>query len=150
MKFLAVEAQTQQDSGSDKEQFYQKCKLIVKKSFPTFGCFIKMHPWKEYLQEKPEYMAYCKLANEENEKKKDWPIGTKRAKHEEKDGKIIQKALKEAGCHKQGLNTAVAKSRSYDKAVGDLEQLCSSVIDYWRREEEAKLVQCLNTPDRKK
>jgi len=33
--------------------------------------------------------------------------------------------------------------------VGVLEKLSSSVIDYWKREEEAKLIQCLDTPDRK-
>jgi hypothetical protein len=43
MKFLAVEAQTQQDSGSDKEQFYQKCKLIFEKHYPTFFNFGNMH-----------------------------------------------------------------------------------------------------------
>jgi len=33
--------------------------------------------------------------------------------------------------------------------VGVLEKLSSSVIDYWTREEEAKLIQCIDTPDRK-
>jgi len=94
-------------------------------------------------------MAYCKVTNEENEREKYQPIGTKRAKQKEKDGKIIEKALKEAGCHKQGSNAAVTESRSYDKVVGVLEKLSSSVIDYWKREEEAELIQCLDTPDRK-
>jgi hypothetical protein len=110
MKFLAVEAQSQQDSGSDKEQFYQQYKLIFEKRYPTFGNFDDMHLCKEYLQEKPKYMAYCKVTNEENEKKREQPICTKRAKQEEKDGKIIEKALIEAGCHKQGSDTAVAES----------------------------------------
>ena len=57
--------------------------------------------------------------------------------------------MKEAGCHKQGSNAAVTESRSYDKVVGVLEKLSSSVIDYWKREEEAELIQCLDTPDRK-
>jgi len=71
MKYLAVEAQTQQDSSSDKEQFYQKCKLIFEKHYPTFGNFDNMRLCKEYLQEKPKYLAYCKVTNEENEKKKE-------------------------------------------------------------------------------
>jgi len=138
MKFLAVESQTQQDSGSDKKQFYQKCKLIFEKCYPTCNFDDILCLCKEYLQEKPKYMAYCKVTNEENEKKKDQPIGTKRPKQEEKDGKIIKKALKEAGCHKQGWNTAVAESICYDKVVGVLKKLS-----------KVKLVQYLDTPDRK-
>ncbi len=33
--------------------------------------------------------------------------------------------------------------------VDVLEQLSSSVIDYWKREEDAKLMACLDTPDKK-
>jgi hypothetical protein len=61
MKFLALAAETQQDSGYDKEQFYQKCKLILGKRYPTFGNFDNMCLCKEDLQEKPKYMAYCKV-----------------------------------------------------------------------------------------
>jgi hypothetical protein len=37
----------------------------------------------------------------------------------------------------------------YNKVVGVLEQLSSSVIDYWKREKDAKLTACLDTPNKK-
>jgi hypothetical protein len=84
------------------------------------------------------------------DKKNERPTGSKRAKQEEKDGRVIEKALKEAGCHKDGATGVPVQSfGGYDKMVGVLEQLSSSVIDYWKREEDAKLMEILDTPDRK-
>ena len=151
MKFLAIEGQTQQDSGSSMEQFYQKCKLIFEKRYPSFGNFDDLRLCKEYLQDKPKYTAYCKVMEEGNkDKKNERPTGSKRAKQEEKDGRVIEKALKEAGCHKDGATGVPVHSfGGYDKMVGVLEQLSSSVIDYWKREEDAKLMEILDTPDKK-
>jgi len=59
-----------------------------------FGIFDDMGLCKECLQEKKKYMAYCMETNKENGEKKDWSIGAKRAKQEEKDRKIIENALK--------------------------------------------------------
>jgi hypothetical protein len=70
MKFLAIEGQTQQDSGSNSEQFYQKCKLTFEKSSPSFGIFDDFRLCKEYLQDKPKYMAYLKVMDEGNRGKK--------------------------------------------------------------------------------
>ena len=75
MKFLAIEGQTQQDSGSNLEQFYQKCKLIFEKCYPSFGNFDDLRLCKEYLQDKPKYMAYCKVMDEEQGKEKRAPHG---------------------------------------------------------------------------
>ncbi len=67
-----------------------------------------------------------------------------------KDGKVIGKALKEAGCHKDGAKgVPMQYFGGYDKMVGVLEQLSSSVIDYWKKEDDAKLMACLDTPDKK-
>jgi hypothetical protein len=67
------------------------------------------------------------------DKKNKHPNGSKRAKQEEKNGKVIEKALKEANYHKDGVKgVPVQSSGGYDKMVGVLEQLSSSVVDYWK------------------
>jgi hypothetical protein len=72
-----------------------------------------------------KFVAYCKVMEEgSREKKNERPTGSKRAKQEEKDGKVIEKALKEAGCHKDGAKGVPVQSfGGYDKMVGVLEQL---------------------------
>jgi hypothetical protein len=70
MKFLAIKGQSQQDSGSNLEQFYQKCKLIFEKHYHFFGNFDDLWLCKEYLQDKPKYTAYCKVMEEGNRDKK--------------------------------------------------------------------------------
>jgi hypothetical protein len=151
MKFLAVKQQTQQDSGSNMEQFYQKCKLIFKKHCPTFGNIDDLRLCKEYLQDKPKYMAYCKVMDEGNkEKQNECPMGIKRAKQEEKDGKVIEKALQEVGCIKEvAKGDSMQSSGHYEKMVGLLEQLSSCMVDYWKCGEDAKLIACIDTPDKK-
>ncbi len=47
MEFLAIEGQTQRDSSSNLEQFYQKCKLIFEKCYPSFGNFDDLWLCKE-------------------------------------------------------------------------------------------------------
>jgi hypothetical protein len=49
MKFLDIEGQTQQNSGYHVEQFYQKCKLIFEKRFPSIGNFDYLWLHKEFL-----------------------------------------------------------------------------------------------------
>jgi hypothetical protein len=60
--------------------------------------------------------------NERNkEKKNECPMGTNRAKQEENDGKVIEKALKEAGCvNEDAKGVFVQSSGHYDKMVGVL------------------------------
>jgi len=56
--------------------------------------------------------------------------------------------LKEAGCHKDSANgVSVQSFEGYGKIVSVL-QLSSSVMDKWKREEDTKLMACLNTPDK--
>ncbi len=63
---------------------------------------------------------------------------------------MIEEALKEAGCIKEvAKGVSMQSSGHYDKMVGVLEQLSSSMIDYWEQEEVAKLIACLDTPDKK-
>lgn len=64
---FAIEAHSARFWFSDKEQFYQKCKLIFEKFDPTFGNFYVVHLCKENLQEQPKSMAWCKVTDEENE-----------------------------------------------------------------------------------
>jgi hypothetical protein len=42
----------------------------------------------------------------------------------------------------------VQSSSHYNKMVGVLEQLSSSMIDYWKQEDDAKLIAGLDTPDK--
>ncbi len=70
IKFLMIKEQTQQDYGSNVEQFYQKCNLIFEKHYPAFGNFDDLWLYKEYLQDKPKQMAYCKVMGEGNRGKK--------------------------------------------------------------------------------
>jgi predicted secreted Zn-dependent protease len=58
--FFAIKGQTQQDFGSNLEQFYKKSKLVFKKHYPYFGNFDDLWLCKEYLQDKPKYIACCK------------------------------------------------------------------------------------------
>jgi hypothetical protein len=96
-------------------------------------------------------MAYCKVMDEGNrDKKNENPMGLKRAKQKKKDGKVIEKTLKEAGCHKDSAKGDPVQSfGGYGKMVSVLEQLSSSIIDYWKQEEDAKLMACLDTPNKK-
>jgi hypothetical protein len=75
LKILAIKQQTQQDSGSNMEQFYQKCNLSFEKRYPTFGNFDDLWLCKEYLQDKPKYVAYCKVMDEGNKEKKKASLG---------------------------------------------------------------------------
>jgi hypothetical protein len=53
-------------------------------------------------------------------------MATKRAKQEQKDGRVIEKALKEAGCINEGAKgVSVQSGVHYVKMVGVLEQLSS-------------------------
>ena len=70
MKFLGIEETTKQDSGSDAERFYQKCKALFEKRYPQFGnpdCF---KACKEYLQTKPKFASYRRMLDFEEAAKK--------------------------------------------------------------------------------
>ena len=101
MKFLGIEETTKQDSGSDAERFYQKCKALFEKRYPQFGnpdCF---KPCKEYLQNKPKFASYRRMLDlDEAAKKQDTkvrPNGKKKDAKKLEDKKLIGEALKEAG-----------------------------------------------------
>jgi hypothetical protein len=83
LKFLAVEETTQQDSGSDDEQFYQKCKLIFEQHYPTFDNFNDLHMCKDYLKDKAKYLSFHKIMEAGNMKKVEHPTRSKKAKQDE-------------------------------------------------------------------
>lgn len=151
LKFLAVEETTQQDSGSDDEQFYQKCKLIFERRYPTFGNFDDLRMCKDYLKDKAKYLSFRKIMEAGNTKKVERPTSSKKAKQDEVDKKLIESALKEAGCITEGSQKNAQASRSgMDKVVGVLETLGKSVLEFWSREEDSKFLALLDTPDRKR
>jgi hypothetical protein len=45
---------------------------------------------KEYLQDKAKYFSFCKPVEAGNAKKVECPIGSKRAKQEEEDKKLLE------------------------------------------------------------
>ena len=149
MKFMAIEANTEMDSGTGEEDFYQKCKLIYEKRFPAFGNFDDLHSCKEYLEEKPKYMSFRRMQEGAEEEKKNHPVGTKRAKQDAADSNLIKAALKEAGIdHDIPSSNSTGHSGNVDKVVHVLETFGNSVMSFWRDESDAKFVESLASPDR--
>ena len=78
-KFVGNEKVTQQDSGSDSEQFYQKCKKVWDKRYTSLGPFDLFRLCKDYLVTKPEFHMFRQLLLDEEagKNKKEHPAGKK-------------------------------------------------------------------------
>ena len=99
-KFIGIEEVTQQDSGTDSEQFYQKCERIWDKRYASMGAFDPFRPCKDYLVTKPKFHSFRQsiLDEEAGKNKKERPTGKKREAEKEENKKLITSALKEASC----------------------------------------------------
>lgn len=147
-KFLAVVGQTQMDSGTTEEDYYQKCKLIYEKRYPAYGNFDDYKMCKEYLEDKPKYSNFCAMSEAAvKEKNLERPIGAKKAKQEEKDKKLIGDALK--ACGVDGKPTETPRVAVYEKALQLLDGFGNSMMQYWQSEQDNKMFQYLDTPEKK-
>jgi hypothetical protein len=108
-----------------------------------------MRMCKGYLQDKAKYLSLCKLVEAGNAKKVEHPIGSKKAKQVEEDKKLIESALKDAGCVIEGGKEVEPCSSSMDKIVGMLESHGKSILDCCSREEESEFMSLLDIPDLK-
>jgi hypothetical protein len=90
-KFIGIEEVTQQDSGTDSEQFYQKCKRIWDKRNASMGAFDPFRPCKDYLVTKPKFHSFRQtmLDEEAGKNKKERPTGKKREAEKEENKKLI-------------------------------------------------------------
>ena len=159
MKFLGIEETTKQDSGSDAERFYQKCKALFEKRYPQFGnpdCF---KACKEYLQTKPKFASYRRMLDLEEAAKKDGakvrPNGKKKDAKQLEDKKLIGEALKVAGVavDLSGDVETVVSSASGAGGMKDVVAVISSLgktmMEHWKQEGELKFLEALPTPEKK-
>jgi hypothetical protein len=58
--------------------------------------------YKDYLKDKAKYLSFCNIMEAGNTKKVEHPTGSKKARQDEVDKKLIESALKEAGCITEG------------------------------------------------
>ena len=62
MRFLGIDETTKQDSGSNAERFYQKCKALLEKRYLQFRSPVCFKACKEYLQTtKPMFASYRRI-----------------------------------------------------------------------------------------
>jgi hypothetical protein len=157
MKFIAIEETTKQDSGSDAERFYQKCKAIFEKRYPQFGNPDAFSMCKDYLGNKPKFASFCKTMENKDEAKKEkskkCPTGKKKEQENEQDKKLIKKALTEAGIvDLSGDADKTATSSGGDSlqtVMSVIAALGNSVVSFWEKESEGKFIEALPTPEKK-
>ena len=161
MKFLGIEETTKQDSGSDAERFYQKCKALFEKRYPQFGNPDGFKACKEYLQTKPKFASYRRMLDLKEAAKKDGakvrPNGKKKDAKKLEDKKLIGEALKEAGVaiDLSGEGETVASAANFGGGgsvaplISVITSLGKTMMEHWKQEGEYKFIEALPTPEKK-
>ena len=151
-KFLGIEEVTQQDSGSDSEQFYQKCKKVWDKRYASLGPFDPFRLCKDYLVTKPKFHTFRQviLDEEAGKNKKERPVGKKREAEKEESKKLITSALKEAGCIAADEKPpGDGAGGAIDRVVTVIASLGQTVMEHWQKEADEKFLESMPTPDKK-
>jgi hypothetical protein len=168
MKFMGITETTDMASGWSMDDHKTACLEIYKQrygnAFDFYNCY-------EYLKDKNKFSAFWTKCEEESLGKR--PIGKKKARQAEADAKLVKTILSEVVVKKEQKVNGDSVISAYESSgecggvndnttgagavMGDVLQNISSVIaqvgtallENMKAEQDMRLVQSLDTPDRK-
>jgi hypothetical protein len=158
MKFMGIHETTEMASGWTEDMHTTACLKFYKK---RYGRPLEFYAVFDYLCSKNKFSTFRTRAEEELLGKR--PIGKKKARQFELDAKLVKTVLSEVLVKKCGEDHGVVSSMDSENggsrvgAMGDAIQSISSVLknvgaalmENMKAEQEMRLVQSIDTPDRK-